>query len=116
MVKVLNVKQNNNSGEYAAFILDGCIKDCKVLHDDVIIVIHGYGSHGKGGVIKQFILDYLQNAKKFKQIEDFVKGEEWSQTNPTVVHMCNNYPELILHSQLGQHNSGITIVWVRKKM
>ena len=58
MIKVLNVKQNNRSSDYAQFLLDTEINDCKKLDVGDIVVIHGYGSHGKGGVMKDQIHEF----------------------------------------------------------
>lgn len=113
MVKVINVKENNNSPEYAVFLLDSEINDSKSLGTNVIIVIHGYGSSGYGGVMKQEIFEFLQKAKKQKRIIDFVKGEEWGHLSEKVALICKHNPELILHSQIQNLNSGVTVVWVQ---
>lgn len=110
MTRILNVKEGNNSFEYAIYLLDCEIEEAKILHDRVIILIHGYGSHGTGGVIKDNLREYLIEAKRHKKIKNFVKGEEWSHQNPTVAQACAENPELILHEQLQGFNSGVTVV------
>lgn len=113
MIKVLNVKQNNTSGEYAVYLIDTEIVNSVRSGLNVLIVIHGYGSSGKGGVIKSQVTEYLQTAFKNKKIKAFVPGEQWSDFNLTVKQMQVLFPQLILHSQVKNLNSGISVVWVQ---
>lgn len=114
MTKTINVKNNNYSADYAVYVTDSEINDAKKNKVNVLVVIHGYGSSGKGGTIKQELHSYLDLAKKHRKIIDYFKGEEWSETNLIVKELYSLYPELILHSQIQNYNSGITIVWVKR--
>ena len=81
---------------------------------NVIIAIHGYGSHGYGGEIRKEIHKNLILLKSGHQIVDFIKGEQWSDNNPVYLPLTELEPELILNNQIGNLNSGVTIVWVKK--
>lgn len=113
MIKTINIKANNPNNEYAVFVLDGEIHDAHMTDTDVLVVIHGYGSHGVGGLIKTSTVQYLKNARKQGLIIDFVKGEQWCDSNTTKVEMCKKYPNLILNENLYMLNSGVTVVWVK---
>lgn len=113
MIKLINVKKDNTSPDYAVHLVDEAIKECKAVNIDVIIVIHGYGSSGVGGVIKQNVVQFLAEQKKFKKIKDFVLGENFSDLHDTVKQMQHKYPSLILNKQLQSYNSGVTVVWVK---
>ncbi len=112
MIKIINVKRNNTIGGYANLLIDQEISNSKFTEIRVLIVIHGYGSSGKGGVIKQEVLDHLILLKKFKKIKDFVKGEEWGNLNETSKEMAALFPELILNSQIQNNNAGVSIIWI----
>jgi len=112
MIKIINVKLHNNTSEYAIYLTEMEILNSQKANVRVLIIIHGYGSSGQGGVIKEELLNYLQSAKKFHKIIDFVKGEEWSDSNNTKIQLCRLYPQLILNSQIQNQNSGVTIVWI----
>lgn len=78
--------------------------------EKIIKIIHGYGSHGMGGSIKQMAHAYLKKAKQSRHIEDFIPGEA------TVSLM--GYDELIrkykailfADSDFKKGNDGITYV------
>lgn len=110
MVRVVNIKKDMPPKDYAVFLLDSAINDSKAMGDKVLIVVHGYGSHGKGGEIKKAVVEYLTTAKKNKTIKTFVKGDEWGDLNPEKQYMCSVCPDLNLNSQLYPLNSGVTAI------
>ena len=113
-VRILNVKDGNTSPEYAMHLTDQMVFDCKQLGEFAFVVIHGYGSSGKGGTIKASVQEHLQCLKKHKKIVDFVPGEMWSDSNQKVVTLQRLCPDLILSDQVKGNNSGITVVQVAK--
>jgi len=110
MIRVVNIKEDNPNSDYALYLLDQEIKYSKAVGNRVIIVIHGYGSHGQGGVIKQRLKEYLPELKKKKIIEDYVLGENWGELNETRQKICRISPEAILNENLSSINSGVSVV------
>ncbi|MBE0700901.1 MAG: hypothetical protein IH571_04365 [Acholeplasmataceae bacterium] len=47
--------------------------------EKVIKIIHGYGSSGVGGSIKQLVHKSLRNKKKSNEIKAFIPGEAFRQ-------------------------------------
>lgn len=112
MIKTINLKEGG-SPEYAVFLLESEINDAKATGHNVIVAIHGYGSSGVGGVIKQTVTEFLENMKKFNKIKDFIHGSHWGESNPVVKQMLKKYPQLIVNTQIMSLNSGVSIVWVQ---
>jgi len=112
MIRVINVKKDFPTVDYALYLIDQEIKYSKVIGNIAIVVIHGYGSKGKGGVKKEAIKRYLPELKKKMVITDYVFGENWGETNPVRKKLCTYCPELILHENLQSLNSGVSIIWV----
>ena len=112
MISVINVKQEFPTIDYALYLIDQEIKSAKVIGNRAIVIIHGYGSHGKGGVIKEAIKHYLPELKKKKIILDYLHGENWGETNPVRKKMCEVCPELILHENLQSLNSGVSVILI----
>ena len=113
MVLTINIKKDFPNSSYAVFLVDQEIELAPKTGVNIIVAIHGYGSHGKGGVIKQELHNFLRNMKNKNKIINFVKGEEWSDVNPVVKEMSYNFPELILNENLNNFNNGVTVIWVR---
>ncbi|MCI5497411.1 MAG: Smr/MutS family protein [Firmicutes bacterium] len=109
-MRVINIKQDNPNADYALYLIDQEIKYSQAIGNRVIVVIHGYGSHGMGGVIKNEVKKYLPHLKKEKIISDFVFGENWGDLNPTKQLIEKIDPETILNQNLFQINSGVSVI------
>ena len=78
----------------------------------VVILIHGYGSSGEGGVIRvecRKMLDYLQTKK---EITGFLFGENLSTHHSQGKNWTRRYPELVKCRYLNRKNKGITVVFL----
>ena len=76
-------------------------------------VIHGYGSHGKGGEIKRQLTKRLEELKKQSKILDFIPGEKFGQEQKNKPYITKNFPSLIIDSDLSLYNSGITLIFLK---
>ena len=76
----------------------------------VMKVIHGYGSHGVGGAIRDAFLKKCQDLKNRGVIEDFTCCNNWTNKN-VVKKMAINYcADLLADSELVFLNPGCSIV------
>lgn len=110
MVRVVNIKKDNPSADVAVFNLQVAISDAKKMGDKALIVVHGYGSHGKGGLIKKEMHEMLLKAVKNHDISFFVLGENWGEFNNDKIRACEICPDLIINPQLSGLNSGVTVI------
>ena len=115
MISVINAKENFPSADCAVFNVEREIELSEKLGVNAIIVIHGYGSHGKGGAIKKELHLALTKLRHNGVIINFFKGEQWGESNLEIKELKLQEPELILHPLLNNLNSGVTVVWIRKK-
>ena len=106
----INIKLDNPPADVAVANLQQEIELCSLAKIDVIKVIHGYGSHGKGGLIKTEIKKLLKTLKAKKKIIDFIPGEHFSQSLKYYKKLVEVYPEIILDSDLYPPNFGLTLV------
>jgi hypothetical protein len=72
-MKIYNVKENMPTKLEAGKLLAEFIKQHK--NEKVIKIIHGYGSTGVGGSIKQIVHKSLRNKRKSKEIKAFIPSE-----------------------------------------
>ena len=76
----------------------------------VMKVIHGYGSHGVGGAIRQAFLKKCQDLKNRKVIEDFTCCDKWTEKNIVRKIAINYCPDLMADAELKFINSGCSII------
>lgn len=87
-------------------IIDEAIRnDVKVL-----TLIHGYGSSGKGGVIRSECRKMLDFLKSKGVISDYIGGEDFNKRSGTVKSLLRRYPQLGADKHLNRVNQGITLV------
>ena len=115
MISVINAKQDFPNSSYAVFLVEQEIELSEKLGVNALVVIHGYGSHGTGGVIKKELHLKLKELVRKKVIVNFFKGEEWGEQNLEIKELKKQEPELILHPLLTNLNSVVTVIWIRKK-
>ena len=76
----------------------------------VLTLIHGYGSSGRGGVIREEIREKLQFLKYRGEINDVLAGEHFSTGNGSGRNLVRRFPFLRQHRDLNKGNRGITLV------
>ena len=113
MLQTINIKQDNPPADVAVANLIQEINLAKLSHEGAIKVIHGYGSHGVGGLIKQQAHSALKDLRHKKLILDYIPGEQFSPNNKYYKKLIETYPELILDKDLYPPNSGVTLVLIR---
>lgn len=76
----------------------------------VIKLIHGYGSSGVGGALRDALRKSLRLRVKDRLIAGFIPGESWSIFDPHVRRLQDLYPELARDSDLTSQNPGMTVI------
>lgn len=112
MLKFVNLKEGNPSVEYAMAVIEAEIHDAKNEGVTAIKVLHGYGSHGKGGTIFIELRKFLSNMKKQGKINDFFGGDDWNLFNDKARTLLNIDKSITGDQDLNNANAGITIIIV----
>lgn len=73
-------------------------------------VIHGYGSSGVGGALREAIRRSLQKRRKEGRVRAFVAGEKWDLFDPVAREVLEACPDLARDPDLNRYNEGITVV------
>ena len=76
----------------------------------VMKVIHGYGSHGIGGAIRNAFLKKCEELKKKNIIEDYICCDKWTEKNVVRKIAVNYCSDLLADSELYHPNPGCSIV------
>ncbi len=79
----------------------------------VLTVIHGYGSSGKGGIIRQECRKTLEYMESKGEIRNYITGENFSKKNGATRSLLRRFPLLISNDNLNRGNRGVTLVLVK---
>ena len=109
-VRTVNLKSGMPNVEEARSRLNTEIDKSKKRGDQVLKLIHGYGSSGVGGTLKDAIRRSLRKRRKEGKIRSFVAGEKWGAFDEITNEILGECPQLERDPDLGKYNEGITIV------
>lgn len=104
MIKEINVENGFTSADaidYIKQVISNNKKTC-------LYIIHGYGSSGKGGIIRQKVRSYLNAQLKNGKVRAVINGEDFNVLNFKALELKNKYKELSELFTVCNH--GITVV------
>lgn len=113
-IKSINVEAGLYSCDEALALVE---REIEVLSLDkqvrVLKVIHGYGSSGSGGAIKNNLPNLLSKLVKLGKIEDFIQNNKFGALSVKYKKYTKLYPNLLLDGDLNNLNPGITLVFLK---
>ena len=109
----LNIKEDMPTVAEAEQRLRREISALRTQRVHVIKVIHGYGSGGEGGRIRERVHELCRQFLSSRQITDYVFGEDFDRSVRITSSILKRYPELRKDTDIGRRNRGITILALR---
>jgi hypothetical protein len=76
----------------------------------IIRVIHGYGSSGTGGKLRDACRLFLRQEKSARRIKSFLPGEDYTRGSGAGKDLFNRHPGLQQSEGSDSRNPGITLV------
>ncbi len=110
MLKFINLKENNPTVDYALAVVEIEIENAVKENVSVLKILHGYGSHGKGGAILLQLRKRLATLKKQNKITDYFGGDKWNMFDEKTMFALGRDKSIALDEDLNKSNPGITIV------
>ena len=104
----INIKEGMPIATDALHYLKTSMERCKKSHYGCVLVIHGYGSTGKGGVIHDKARQWLKAQERNGKIKAVIYGEDFSIFNAQARELKKLYPELDQLARVCNH--GVTVV------
>jgi hypothetical protein len=108
-IRIINVEAGMPTVAQAELRLVSELRKAKAERVTVVKIIHGYGSSGVGGKIKDAARKVLAVRQREGKLQAFVAGEEWSIFTQPGRNVLDRCPELSRDSDLERGNAGITI-------
>jgi len=110
IVSTINLKVDVLTPNDAVEHLEQELMGARTLGTRVIRVIHGYGSSGAGGAMKDAVRRRLPALKRSGLIRAFVPGEDYSETGEGARALLSRCPELRAGLGVDRGNPGITFI------
>ena len=110
MLKFLNLKDGLYSVESALATVEIEIEQAKKENIIAMKILHGYGSHGRGGVIMFELRKKLMQWKKSGFIKCYFGGEKWNMFDSDTLRILNKDKTISGDCDLNAANPGITII------
>jgi len=79
----------------------------------VLKIIHGYGSGGRGGVLRTGLRKVFSEYQREGDILGFASGEEFSIFHSISLEMITSAPELRKDPDLERSNPGVSFLWIQ---
>ena len=109
-IAIINVEEGFPTLEEARAQLQSELAICRSRNVQAAKIIHGYGSSGVGGVLRQGIRKSLISRRKEGQIKAVIFGEKWDIFDPSTRAILEGCPALSKDRDLCISNPGISIV------
>ena len=109
-VRVINIKGDMPTVDEARRELVAAIERARTDGVSVVKLIHGYGSTGVGGALRNALRKSLQRRRKEGVVSAIVYGEAWGVFDEHARALRNRYAFLRDDPDYNRQNSGVTLV------
>ncbi len=110
MLRLINLKDGVYSVELAIATVEIEIEQAKKEGLVALKILHGYGSHGVGGVIAQSLRKELFHWKKEGFIKNYFGGDCWNMFDKQSQNILLKDKSIFNDPDIGNSNPGITII------
>ena len=104
----LNIKEGMPLVSEAMDYLKNSLDRCRRNKYKCVLIIHGYGSTGKGGAIHDKARQWLKAQERAGKVKTVIFGEDFSIFNFKSLELKNKYCELGM--LVDAYNNGVTVV------
>lgn len=109
-IDIINVEHDHPTVDIAKGRVLSAVPSARRRGCKYIKIIHGYGSSGTGGAIRQALPAFLAGHKASGFIRDYAVGSDFSQNRDAGIRLGNLYPELKKDPDFRAGNDGISII------
>ncbi len=107
-IKTINLEEGMPTCDEAMDTLKSSLKLAKQNKYKCAVIIHGYGSSGKGGAIRIKARQWLNAQVRNGSVRSVINGEDFDVLNEKARELRRKFPEL--ETLLRVTNHGVTVV------
>lgn len=104
----INLEYGMPTSAEAMRLLQKQVESAKKDKIDCMLIIHGYGSSGKGGVISKKARQWLKAQEKNNKIKTVIFGEDFNLFNIKALEIKSRHKQL--EKILNNCNCGVTVI------
>lgn len=109
-MKTINIEFGYPTCDQALIALKNAVLTERRLGTKNIKIIHGYGSNGTGGKIKQAVSQELRRYVQNGTIRMYCHGERFDSNHEEGIRISTRYPAVKGDSDWNRDNNGITVI------
>lgn len=107
-LKEINLEDGKPTVSDALLILKSSVNNAKSGNVGCLYIIHGYGSSGRGGAIRDKARQWLNAQARSGVVKSVINGEDFNIFNFKALELKNTFKEL--EQLLKVCNHGVTVV------
>lgn len=109
-MEIINIEQGHPTVQQAMVKLQNGIYRARATGKPLAKIVHGYGSSGTGGAIKQAIGTELRKYISRRMIVAYCPGEDFGPFSSAGRAISAKHPEASRDRDWGLQNDGITVI------
>ena len=109
-MEIINIEQGHPTVQQAMTKLQNGIYRVRATGQPFAKIVHGYGSSGSGGAIKQALGMELRKYIARGMIRSYCPGEDFGPVSSTGRDMNAKHPAVSRDRDWGRQNDGITVI------
>jgi len=108
--KIVNLEEGMPTAAQALLRLERGLSLARQERAGLVKLIHGYGSKGVGGRLREEVQSELMRLKRNGQIRDYIPGEDFRASNAESWALVQKHRSLRDDHDFNRGNRGITLV------
>ena len=107
---MINLEEGRPTVNVGLLRLDHALAEARADRVPLLKLIHGYGSSGVGGDLREQVWKALDVLQRSGRIAAFIPGEDFRQSNTATWELVKRNKAIRSDRDFGRGNRGITIV------
>lgn len=107
----LDIGHGNMTGREATESLARALDDVRAASIPVLVVVHGYGSSGQGGIIRKLVHTTCRDLQSQGAIRVWIPGDYFGASSDLARSLARDYPELKESPHWNASNPGVTLLF-----
>ena len=110
LIQIANLEEGYPTVNQGLLRMEKALNQARAQGVTLLKLIHGYGSTGTGGRLREEAQKVLARQQRGGTIKAFIPGENFRTSDEITWELLKKWPELKQDRDLSRNNKGITLV------